>query len=77
VPARMLLRFRAHGEVGRIVPKTSLLLVSRRGAFTLGINAVLGFLLHRHERLAAYLLVGVSLAIQPILWWAVAAMVSL
>ena len=77
LPARMLLRFRAHGEIGRIVPKTSLLLVSGIGAFTLGINAGLGFLIHRHERLAAYLLVVLSLAIQPILWWAVAAMVSL
>lgn len=76
LPDRMPLSFDASGEVGRIIPKTNLLLVSGIGALTLGVNSVLGFLLHWRERLAAYLLSGVSLAIQPILWWAVVAIVG-
>jgi len=62
--------------VGRILPKTNLLLVAGIGTLTLGVNSVLGFLLHRRERLGAYLLVGMSLVIQPILWWAIVAIVK-
>jgi len=76
LPGRVLLRLDPSGEIARVVPKASLLLVSGIGTLTLGVNSVLGFLLHRRERLGAYLLVGVGLAIQPILWQAVLAIVG-
>jgi len=76
LPDRLPLGFDAQGQVGRILPKTNLLLVAGIGTLTLGVNSVLGFFLHRRERLGAYLLAGMSLVIQPILWWAVVAIVG-
>jgi len=77
LPARMPLRLDARGEVGRIVSKTSLLLVPSIGAVTLGVNSILGFLFHRYEPLAAHLLAAVSLTVQPILWCATVGIVGL
>jgi len=77
LPARMPLRFHEYGEVGRIVPKAGLVLIPGIGALSIAANSVLGLAFHRHERLAAYLLAAVSLAIQPVLWWAVAGVVGL
>jgi hypothetical protein len=40
------------------------------GALALVVNSLLGLLLHRRERLGAYLLAGMAFSVQAILWLA-------
>lgn len=70
LPERIPLHFDAQGEVDRIASKAWLLVVPGIGALTLGINALLGLLLHKYERLAAYLLTGTALSVQAVLYLA-------
>lgn len=70
LPALIPLHFNAFGEVDRIAAKSGLLVVPIIGALTLGVNSLLGLALHRRERLAAHLLVAITLGIQAILWLA-------
>ena len=57
-------------EVARVVPKSSLLALPVMGALALVVNSFLGLLLHRRERLGAYLLAGMAFSVQAILWLA-------
>ena len=76
LPERIPLYFDAWGEVSRIAPKVSLLIIPGIGAITLAVNSFLGALLHRRERLGAHLLVGVAWVIQLILWLAATAILG-
>jgi hypothetical protein len=70
LPERMALHYDSLGQVDRVGPRSNLLLVPGIGALTWVANGVLGFVLHRRERLGTYLLVAVTLAVQCVLWLA-------
>lgn len=72
LPERIPIHFDAQGEVDRVGAKQGLLLIPWIGALTLGVNGLLGVVLHRYERWGARLLAGMSLAIQVVLWVALA-----
>ena len=66
LPERIPLHFNVLGEVDRIASKVWLLVVPGIGTLTLGVNASIGVLVHRRERLGAHLLVCTALGIQAI-----------
>jgi len=68
LPERIPLHFDAQGEVDRIAAKEGLLVVPWIGVFTLAVNGLLGLVLHKRERLGAYLLSSMVLMIQVVLW---------
>jgi len=68
LPERIPLHFDATGEVDRIAAKDSLLVIPWIGALALGANGFLGVLLHRRERLGAYLLLAMAFMVQVVLW---------
>jgi hypothetical protein len=68
LPERIPLHFDAQGIVDRIDSKGGLLVVPIIGALTLFVNTLLGVLLHRQERLGAFLLAFSALGIQCVLW---------
>lgn len=68
LPERIPIHFDAQGEADRIAAKQGLLLIPWIGALTLGVNGLLGLVLHHHERWGARLLAGMSLMIQVVLW---------
>ena len=70
LPERLPLLFDTAGDVLRIGPRSRLLLLPAIGAVIAVVNTALGGLLHRWERLGAYLLAGMALVVQPILWLA-------
>jgi hypothetical protein len=70
LPERIPLHFDVQGEVDRIAAKEGLLVIPNIGVITLAVNGLLGLLFHRRERLAAYLLLGMTLMIQAALWLA-------
>lgn len=70
LPERIPLYFDVQGRISRIAPKIGLLIIPSIGAMTLATNGLLAFFLHRRERLGAYLLAGMALAIQLVLWLA-------
>ena len=70
LPERMPLHRNALGEVDRIASKAWLFVMPGIGVLVLGINTALGAILHRRERLGAYLLIGIACGVQVILWFA-------
>jgi hypothetical protein len=68
LPERIPLHFDARGQLDRIVAKSGFLVVPGIGALALLFNSVFGTLLYRRERLAAYLLVIMTLGVQAVLW---------
>ena len=70
LPERVPVHFGPGGQADRIAAKSSLLALPAIGVVALAVNSLLGVLLHRHERLATYLLVGMAVSVQAILWLA-------
>jgi hypothetical protein len=70
LPERLPLHFDARGMVSRMGFKAGLLVVPTIGALSLAANSVLGMILHARERLAAYLLAGMAVVLQVVLWGA-------
>jgi len=68
LPERLPLHFDAQGLVDRVGFKSGLLVVPTIGALALAANGVLATILHARERLAAYLLAGMALVLQVVLW---------
>jgi hypothetical protein len=71
LPARIPLRLGLQGEVTRIASKASLFLLPALGAATWLGNGLLALLLHRRERLAAYLMLMVTIVVHIVLWLAI------
>jgi hypothetical protein len=70
LPERIPLHFDVQGGVNRVAAKSGLLVIPGIGALVFVVNGLLGLLLHRRERLATYLLTGMALAVQVVLWLA-------
>lgn len=68
LPERLPLHFDAQGMVDRVGFKSGLIVVPTIGALSLAANGALGTLLHGRERLAAYLLAGMAVVLQVVLW---------
>ena len=68
LPERLPLHFDAQGMVDRVGFKSGLIVVPTIGALSLAANGLLGTILHGRERLAAYLLVGMAVILQVVLW---------
>ncbi len=68
LPERLPLHFDAQGMVDRVGFKSGLIVVPTIGALSLAANGVLGTILHGRERLAAYLLAGMTVILQVVLW---------
>ncbi len=64
LPTRLILRLPSRGSLGRVASKGHLLVIPALGVAILVANACLGILLHRQERLGAYLLIMAALSIQ-------------
>ncbi|MFP3896496.1 MAG: PH domain-containing protein [Anaerolineales bacterium] len=64
LPKRLILRLPSQGTIGRVALKENLLVIPALGVTVLAVNVCLGILLHRRERLAAYLLILAALGIQ-------------
>ncbi len=71
LPRSLPIHFNALGHADRIADKSTLLLLPAAGAMALVFNAILGSLLYRREKVAAYLLWGSAIVIQLCLWMAV------
>jgi hypothetical protein len=68
LPDRMPLHYNVSGQADRIAAKAWLFVIPAIGALALGVNTVLGLVLHRRERLGAYLFAGMACGVQAILW---------
>lgn len=68
LPDRIALHFDAYGKVDQVASKVGLLVVPSIGALALLANTFLGILLHYREHMAAYLLMGMAVVIQMVLW---------
>lgn len=65
------------GQVGMIIPKSSLLIVPAIGALALVVDGLIGMVLHHRERVGAWLMGLVALGIQGVLWVAALGIVGL
>ncbi len=68
LPAALPIHFNALGQADRIADKSALLTLPAAGAIVLGLNTLLGTLIFRRERVAAYLLWGSAIIMQLFLW---------
>jgi hypothetical protein len=68
LPPSLPIHFNTLGHSDRIADKSMLLMLPAAGAIGLVFNAVLGCLIYRRERVGAYLLWGVAIALQICLW---------
>ncbi|MHB0857409.1 MAG: PH domain-containing protein [Anaerolineae bacterium] len=71
LPERIPLHFDALGRTDRISAKSGLLVLPAIGTLALVVNGVIGFVVHRWERLASYLAVAMVVLVQCVLWFAV------
>ncbi len=68
LPPSLPIHFNTLGLSDRIADKSMLLLLPAAGAIGLLFNAVLGCFVYRREKVGAYLLWGVAIALQICLW---------
>jgi len=68
LPDRMPLHYTVSGQADRIAAKVWLFVIPAIGGLAFAINTVLGLVLHRRERLGAYLFAGIACGVQAILW---------
>jgi uncharacterized membrane protein len=68
LPASLPVHFNALGRADRIDDKSTLLILPAAGAIVLIVNALLGELFYRQEKVAAYLLWGSATVMQICLW---------
>jgi hypothetical protein len=71
LPRSLPIHFNAFGLADRIADKSALFNLPIVGALTLALNTVLGSLIYRWEKVAAYLLWGSALTFQLCLWLAI------
>jgi hypothetical protein len=71
LPASLPVHFNALGHADRIANKSTLFILPAVGAIVLIANALLGELIYRREKVAAYLLWGSTIVMQVCLWIAV------
>jgi hypothetical protein len=71
LPRSLPIHFNAFGVADRIADKSALFALPLAGAAMLLVNAFLGGLVYRWEKVAAYLLWGSAMAVQVCLWVAV------
>ncbi len=71
LPPLLPLHFDALGSPDRLGVRGQIFFIPLIGLIVLTVNGVLGGLLYRHERLAAYLLWGGALTVQILFWAAV------
>jgi uncharacterized membrane protein len=71
LPASLPVHFNALGRTDRIADKSTLLILPTAGVIILVGNALLGELIYRQEKVAAYLLWGSAAMMQICLWVAV------
>jgi hypothetical protein len=75
LPQSIPIHFDSLGQADRIADKSELFIFPLAGALVLGVNALLGSLIYRREKLAAYLLWGTALVMQLYLWLALLAII--
>jgi hypothetical protein len=68
LPASLPVHFNALGRADRIANKYTLLVLPTIGAIVLAVDALLGELVYRQEKVASYLLWGSAVAMQICLW---------
>ncbi len=68
LPERLPLHYDAQGVVDRVGFKSGLIVVPTIGALAWMVNGLLGTILHGRERLAAYVLAGMGVLLQVVLW---------
>jgi hypothetical protein len=68
LPAALPIHFDALGQADRIAEKSALLTLPAAGGIVLGLNALVGGLIHRWDKVAAYLLWGSAIVMQVFLW---------
>jgi uncharacterized membrane protein len=71
LPRSLPIHFNAFGVADRIADKSALFTLPLAGAAMFVVNAILGSLVYRWEKMAAYLLWGSALTMQICLWVAV------
>jgi hypothetical protein len=71
LPRSLPIHFDAFGVADRIADKSALFMLPLAGAAALVVNTVLGSLVYRWEKVAAYLLWGSTAALQICLWVAI------
>lgn len=76
LPRSLPIHFDAFGLPDRIADKSTLLTLPTLGLAALALNGVLGILVYRWEKVAAYLLWGSGLALQLCLWVAAITLTS-
>ncbi|MCG3140689.1 MAG: hypothetical protein HDKAJFGB_01800 [Anaerolineae bacterium] len=70
LPLLTSLHFNAAGQPDRIEPKEAIFSLPQIGLVMIGLNFALGALAHRRETLVSYLLGGVAIGAQFLLWFA-------
>ena len=68
LPPALPIHFNALGRADRIADKSALFTLPAAGAIVLGLNTLLGSLIYRREKVAAYLLWGSAVVVQLCLW---------
>jgi hypothetical protein len=68
LPQLIPIHYDAFGQADRIADKSALFILPAVGAIVLGVNTLLGGLIYRWERVAAYLLWGSAVVMQACLW---------
>jgi hypothetical protein len=70
LPPLVPMHFDAAGQPDRIEPKGAIFSLPQIGLIMIAVNTVIGAVMYRREPLAAYLLGGVAIAGQFLLWFA-------
>ena len=71
LPPSLPVHFNSLGRADRVADKATLFILPAAGVIVWLVNAFLGGLIYRHEKVGAYLLWGSSIAMQLCLWVAV------
>lgn len=75
LPDLVPLHFTAAGAPDRVEPKSVIFSLPQIGLIMIVLNLALGALIYRREPLAAYLLSGIAITVQFLLWFAAVAIV--
>ncbi len=75
LPPLVPLHFDPAGDPDRVEPRGTIFSLAQIGLVVIAANLGFGALVYRRERLAAYLLAGIAIAVQFLLWVAAIAIV--
>ncbi len=70
LPPLVPLHFDAAGQPDRIEPKDAIFSLPQIGLIMIVLNLILGAIVYRREPLTSYLLGGIAIAVQFLLWFA-------